>query len=256
MTNAVFSCAAAQIAVRRVETQADLAANLAAHHRAMTRAAQAGVDVLVFPELSLTGYELDRIADLALTPDDACLAPLAEISMRHGLIALIGAPLRNRQGKPCIGCVLLHPDGSRTSYAKQHLHASESSCAAPGVGCVQAFAVSGHTCAPAICFDAEHRSHAACAAQEGASIYLAGVLWSENGYAAGAATLAGHAQEFGLLTVLANHGAPSGGYRSAGRSAVWTPDGALLACAPPEGDALVLARAVGAQWHGALIPLA
>ena len=251
-----FACAAAQIAVRRVDSATDFAANLAAHRRAMTHAAMAGVDVLVFPELSLTGYELDRLAALALAPDDARLDPLAELAVRHGLTALIGTPLTNAHGQPHIGTVILHPDGTRSAYAKQHLHASENAYATPGSSGANTFSVAGQVCAPAICYDTEHRTHAEAAAHAGASLYLAGVLWSEAGYAADAATLAGHARDFGLLALEANHGAPSGGYRSAGRSAVWAPGGAQLACAPAVGDALVVARTHGAHWQGEVLNLA
>ena len=259
MPPSVFTCAAAQIAVRRCESAADFAFNLTAHQRAMQHAAEADVDVLVFPELSLTGYELDRLAPLALAADDARLDALAELAVRNGLTALVGAPLAPTPpvgGKPHIGTVVLHPDGTRGRYAKQYLHASENEAATPGPAGAQTFTRGDQVCAPAICYDTEHRAHAEAARHAGAGIYLAGVLWSDAGYAADAATLAGHARELGLLAVLANHGAPSGGYRSAGRSAVWAPGGTLLACAPPAGEALVVARQHREHWHGKVIPLA
>ena len=251
-----FACAAAQIAVRRVDSATDFAANLAAHRRAMTHAAMAGVDVLVFPELSLTGYELDRLAALALAPDDARLDPLAELAVRHGLTALIGTPLTNAHGQPHIGTVILHPDGTRSAYAKQHLHASENAYATPGSSGVNTFSVAGQVCAPAICYDTEHRAHARGAHEAGATAYLAGVLWSKKGYAQDAATLACHARELSLLAVLANHGAPSGGYQSAGQSAIWAPNGSLIACAPPCDNALVIARAKTGRWQGTALSFA
>jgi predicted amidohydrolase len=53
--------------------------------------------------------------------------------------------------------------------------------------------------------------------------------------------------------MLANHGASTGGWESAGRSAVWSPDGTVLACAPPSGEALVLAQRSGAEWRAEVI---
>lgn len=69
----------------------DIAANIALHLDAIERARAAGVDLLVFPELSLTGYFLrDLTEDLALRLDDAKLAPLIaaarDISVVFGLV--------------------------------------------------------------------------------------------------------------------------------------------------------------------------
>ena len=47
----------------------DVAANLAIHLRSIEEAAESGVELLIFPELSLTGYQLQDLAfDVALTP--------------------------------------------------------------------------------------------------------------------------------------------------------------------------------------------
>lgn len=59
----------------------DLERNLALHHAAIDEAVAAGVQVLVFPELSLTGYFLkDQTADAALRLDAPELRSLAERS--------------------------------------------------------------------------------------------------------------------------------------------------------------------------------
>jgi predicted amidohydrolase len=60
-------------------TEADIAENLAQHIHYIDLARQRGVDVLVFPELSLTGYQVkSRTPDLAITRDDPRLLTLAE----------------------------------------------------------------------------------------------------------------------------------------------------------------------------------
>jgi predicted amidohydrolase len=52
--------------------------NLAAHHRALTEARAGGAGLVVFPELGLTGYQLqDLAAEVALHVDDPRLANLA-----------------------------------------------------------------------------------------------------------------------------------------------------------------------------------
>ena len=254
LTTPVF--AAAQLAVLRADTAAALEANFETHARAMATAAAAGVDVMVCPELSLTGYELDLLDALAFELNAPLMLALSEAAQKHKVTALVGAPIAIPGKKPRIGCIILHPDGTRSVYAKQYLHASEANYASNGLPGVQTLRIHDAACAPAICYDTEHRAHAKAACEAGATAYLAGVLWSNNGYAKDATTLASHAREFGLLAVLANHGAPSGGYQSAGQSAIWAPDGSLIACAPPCGNALVIAQAKTGGWQGAVVPFA
>ncbi|TMF65978.1 MAG: hypothetical protein E6I20_04970, partial [Chloroflexi bacterium] len=69
---AVAQCSPALGAVKR---------NLDMHRTWIARAREAGAQLVVFPELSLTGYYLkDLAADVACAADDAQLAPLAEAS--------------------------------------------------------------------------------------------------------------------------------------------------------------------------------
>lgn len=66
----------------------DLDANLAAHRRMAEAAIASGSHLVVFPELSLTGYFVkDLVGDLALTRDDARLAPLRELSRRIDVVS-------------------------------------------------------------------------------------------------------------------------------------------------------------------------
>jgi predicted amidohydrolase len=60
---------------------ADVAANLDLHADVVARAAEAGADLVLFPELSLTGYVLMEAApETALTLDSAPMKRLAELS--------------------------------------------------------------------------------------------------------------------------------------------------------------------------------
>jgi hypothetical protein len=65
---------AAQIASKT----GDLAANFQKHHDFMERAASMGVDLLVFPELSLVGhYGAEALLDVVMTRDDPRLLELS-----------------------------------------------------------------------------------------------------------------------------------------------------------------------------------
>lgn len=71
-----------KVAAAQIESAyGDIEANLAAHLRFMAQAAAAGVQLLVFPELSLTGHSAGKDAlRLAMKTDDPVLGALAKAS--------------------------------------------------------------------------------------------------------------------------------------------------------------------------------
>jgi predicted amidohydrolase len=234
-----FTLAAAQ----STSVPLNVAANVQTHLRFVEAAAAHGVQWLVFPELSLTGYELAAMRDCVLDPAHALLAPLREVAQRTGMAITVGAPLESGNTLPFIGAITLKPDGQHTIYTKHHLHGTETQFATAGSAPIHLQHWAGYQIASAICADTNHPSHAAQAARAGARVYAAGILTSANGYAAEAPLWAGYAREHAMTVVIANHGGPAGGYASAGRSGIWGSDGALLAEAAGTGDWLVVARA-------------
>nr|WP_315463952.1 carbon-nitrogen hydrolase family protein [uncultured Rhodoferax sp.] len=221
----------------------DVIANVQNHLRFVEVAAQHGVQWLVFPELSLTGYELAAMPGLVLHPEHALLAPLREAANRTGMAITVGAPVDSGSALPCIGAITLRPDGQHSVYRKFHLHEGEEEFFTPGDAPVHMQERAGQQIASAICADTNHPSHAAQAAAAGARVYAAGILTSVNGYAAEAPLWAGYAREHAMTVLIANHGGPAGGYVPAGRSGIWGADGALIAEAEGTGEWLVVARA-------------
>ncbi len=233
----------------------DLDANLAHHLDIVDAAHAAGVTLLLFPELSLCGYELAALADCALAPNDARLAPLHARAMAANMTLIVGAPLVNAHGAPHIGVITLFADGRIARYAKHFLHGGETEHAAPGPALTQVHMAHGLTFGLAICFDSAHARHAQAASAGGAELYLASSLISEGGYAKDAALLAGHAASCGMVVLMANHASPSGGYASAGKSACWAPNGQLVVAAPGPGEALVIAERIDGAWRGQVLAL-
>ena len=90
--------------------------------------------------------------------------------------------------------------------------------------------------------------HAAAAASAGARIYAASALVGESGYPVDSALLQDYARRHRMAVLLANHGGPTGGWTSAGRSAFWDAHGRLIAATPGPGDGLLVVRASGDGW--------
>ena len=76
----------------------DMKANLDKHLEFVERAAGQGVQLLVFPELSLTGYMLqDLVHEVACLPDDPLFVPLLDAS--HKLDLVFGFAERDVRGR-------------------------------------------------------------------------------------------------------------------------------------------------------------
>ncbi|WP_236121935.1 carbon-nitrogen hydrolase family protein [Cellulomonas palmilytica] len=151
-----------------VVTAGDLRATVAAHADAVRAS---GARLVVFPEMSLTGYDLDAPAvDLA---DDA-LAPLVAACHETGAVALVGAPVAEGE-RESIAMLRFDADGVRVVYRKVWLHGSESQRFTPGPGAATTD-VDGWRVGLAICRDTGQSRHTAQVARLGVDLVAAGVV--------------------------------------------------------------------------------
>ncbi len=228
----------------------NLSVNIERHLQFMQFAAKQGVAFLIFPELSLTGYEISCARELAQAPDTAILQPLHELAKQLEMTTVVGLPLCWAGSDTIlIGSLIFAADGSQGTYTKQHLHLGEETVFSSGNGGALLNIGSEHI-ALSICADFTHASHVQTAAKGGAGVYATSVLISDKGYQRDSDLLKGYAQEHSLGVLMANHGAPSGGWTCAGRSAFWAPGGKMVVSAASTGDCLVIARRRHGLWQG------
>lgn len=185
----------------------DLAANAAYHMRLVSIALHHGATLIVFPELSLTGYEPALAESLAFDLGEASrrspLRDLQRASDESGATILVGAPTMSQkcsdvESKPYISMVGLSPGTPIACYSKQYLHADEHPffAAAPIAPNILSLTRGSTTSASvrvglAICFELGVESHAADAFSSGAELYLASVAKHADGMASAEATLTG-----------------------------------------------------------------
>ena len=214
----------------------DVGSNARAH-AALVR--EAGARVVVFPELSLTGYEMDA-CPVAL--DDPVLAPLVEACARTGSLALAGAPVAGVGDAVHIGVLAIDGDGVRVAYRKQNLGGAEPAHFTPGP-LPAVVEVDGWRLGLAVCKDTGVPEHAETTAALGIDAYVAGVLEQVEDVAVIEERARRVAGNQGVWVVVASFaGSTGGGYdRAAGRSGVWAPDGREVARAGPEVGALARA---------------
>jgi predicted amidohydrolase len=206
-------------------------------HAAAIRAA--GARVVVFPELSLTGYEMDVPA---VETDDPRLAPIVEACAATGTLALAGAPVPGGADRTHIAMLAIDGTGVRVAYRKTWLGGVEATRFAPG-GPPTVLVVDGWRLGLAICRDTGVPRHAADTAALGMDVYVAGVLEIEDDAAVPDRRAARIAAEHGVWVAVASFaGSTGGGFdRAAGRSSIRTPAGVVVARAGSEVGAIARA---------------
>ena len=228
--------------------------NILIHKRFVCAAARNRADMVIFPELSLTGCEPQLAKDCSVNPDDKRLNALKLLSERYRMVIAAGAPVAGGKGKPFIGSIIFLPGKTPLVYTKHHLHDGEEVFFS--VGRKNPFVkIQKERISLAICADIVHPEHARTAAANDISVYAAGVLISVSGYETDTGFLETYARTHKMMVVMANYGAPTGEYTAAGKSAVWHPGGQLLAQAPPCGDYLVMAVKGKTGWSGRVEPV-
>jgi predicted amidohydrolase len=204
-------------------------------HAATIRAAAARV--VVFPELSLTGYELDAPP---VQPADPRLAPIVAACADRGSIALVGAPIRDEHGPTGSGSdhiAMLAVDGRGVvvAYRKMWLGDVEARRFAAGPA-PAVLDVDGWRLGLAICKDTGISKHAADTAALGIDAYVAGTVKGANEAALQHDRARRIATDHRVWVAVASFAGPTGGGydETAARSAIWAPGGAVIADAGPD----------------------
>ncbi|KJS62705.1 carbon-nitrogen hydrolase family protein [Streptomyces rubellomurinus] len=214
----------------------------AERHAEAVRAA--GTRLVVFPEPSLTGYDL---AAPAVDPADERLAPLVEACATTGATALVGAPVTEGDGRESIATLAVTGEGAVVAYRKMRLHGEgEPARFTPGEKPV-VLELDGLRLGLAICADAADPTHAEETAALGIDAYVASTLYGPTPAAAERRDghLRARAAAHGVWAVLATSAGATGVFPdSSGGSGVWAPGGDLVVQAGIQPGELVRAELV------------
>lgn len=204
----------------------DIERNIGTHKRIIELALEKDIDLILFPELSLSGYEPTLAEELATDQDDRRLDIFQEISDKNLVTICVGLPTRSEAGVH-ISLVIFQPDTPRSTYSKQHLHESELPYFVPG-NQSQFISLGDKKIALAICYESLLPEFAEESAQQGASIYLASVAKTAPGMEKANKAYPELAKKHGLLVMMSNFVGPNNATESAGQSAIWNAAGTLV----------------------------
>ncbi|MBM9476110.1 carbon-nitrogen hydrolase family protein [Nakamurella flavida] len=215
----------------------DVGANAVDHARWVAEAAASGARVVVFPQLSLTGYDPDLIDlhRIRVDPGDPRLEPLRRACRHHGVHAFVGAPVTEPRpvavgagsapdGPPRIGTLHIDIAGrDRVAYLKRYLDVGEIGIFGPGVNDA-VLPIGGWRLGLATGRDvtvADHHSRLAYAGVEVSLVSGLYVIGAEQRLAEQMAAATRH----GKWVVLAQFCGGTGGGPACGGSGVWAPGG-------------------------------
>ncbi len=216
-----------KIAIAQIEsTKGDIEKNIENHLKWINHAIENNADMVVFPELSLTGYEPELAYNLASNQDDTRLDKIQSLSDKNNITIGVGLPTRNERDL-FVSMIIFQPHQERITYSKQYLYPPEKAVFTPGKNPL-ILKLETEIVSPAICYEASTKAHFEYASQNNATIYIASVLSSVNGIDEELAKLSNIAKSKKMITFMANYVGKSGGYECAGNSSVWNEKGELL----------------------------
>jgi predicted amidohydrolase len=205
--------------------------NIKQHKRLIDIAISYNADTIIFPELSLTGYEPELAKTLAMTADDSQLDCFQDISDDKNITIGVGIPLNtdgtsrnSREGGISISMVIFKPHKSRQVYSKKYLHSSEMPFFIGGEN--ETTFIEGTKTALAICYELSVPQHAEDAFKNGAEYYIASVVEDTIDKAIG--KLSATAAKYKMTVLMANAVGQTGAYLCDGKSSVWDNEGKLL----------------------------
>ena len=216
----------------------DLRRNLKRHQALVSRAASQGADLVIFPELSLTGYEPGLAGGLAIDQEDRQLDGLQETCDAQQVTIGAGLPTQSPTGI-CISMVVFTPNQARRTYSKGYLHSDEREHFVPGRSFTY-LDIQKTRLAFAICYELSVPEHAAKAAQQGATIYVSSVAKTAEGVAQAQQRLSQIAESYSMTVLMANCVGPNDNFIGAGNSSAWNNRGILLGQLDDTGEGLLL----------------
>ena len=249
-----------------IPIRGDVGANVEQHVRLVHAAAEERAQVLVFPELSLTGYEIELARELAFTEDDPRLSPLADAASSCAMTLIAGAPVA-AGSRLHIGAFIITPDRAIDLYTKHHLGAFSARASCDGVVPPAEATVfqpgdrnplvrfGDGAAAVAVCADTGRSSHPQAAADRGVSAYLASMFVIPSEFEREIANLRAYAAQYSMAVAFANYGGPSGGLASAGRSGIWSERGEPVARLAASGTGLAVAVEGRSGWRARTLML-
>jgi predicted amidohydrolase len=232
--------------------QKDVFSNLNDHYHLIRLAADNGAQLILFPEMSITGYQRENANDLSFSTNDIRLEILKQMAIEYKITIIVGAPLKIGP-RLFIGSVIFSDYGSTSVYTKQYLHPGEELFFHSSLFFNPVVEIANEKISLAICADIDNPLHPECAFNLGSSFYLPSIFFSENGIPEAHKLLGEYAQKYSMNILMSNFCGKSWNTVAGGRSAYWSNKGVLIASLNEKDQGLLIVEEVGEIWEGKTI---
>ena len=205
---------------------------------AIIRSRGTAVDLIAFPELYLTGYDLGRVASVAIDIDSAPIAAIAEAAASSATAVAVG--LAERRGRAIANTLALIDERGTTvaPYRKTHLFGEEQNKFEPGDELI-VNELAGSRVGALICFDMEFPETARELARAGAEVLLTVSANMEPFYGDHLIASQARALDNRLPHLYVNRCGSEAGLRFVGGSRLLRPNGTVAAEAEGDGESLL-----------------
>jgi len=228
-----------RVAIAQIEAiKGNIEKNIENHLKWIKQAIQNNADIVVFPELSVTGYELDLAESLATNQDDTRLDEIQSLSDRNEITIGVGLPTKENNNL-FISMIIFQPKRERVTYSKQYLYSTQVCHFTPGQKQIY-LNIGDSIVAPAICYDLSNPEHSKKAYEENANIYIASVLSDVDDIESDIKKLSAIACKYEMIVFMANFIGQSGGFECAGKSSVWDATGKLIGQLGTETEGILI----------------
>lgn len=226
---------AAQLSV----SDSDIQQNISKHVNFTKKAIAEGCRLIVFPEMSLTGYMRERANEFCFEIDDYRLDILKHLSSHHNITIVVGAPVKVNS-KLCIGSFIIQPVNSTLLYTKQYLHEGEELFFEHNFNYNPQISIGNETVSFAICSDISNAKHAENAAKSNTSLYIASIYFTPNGINEAFNNLSAYSKKHSMNILMSNFVGKSYHYTGAGNSSFWNKEGTLIGNCNSSSECLLI----------------
>lgn len=200
--------------------------NIHNHKALINLAVSRGAELVIFPELSLTGYEPRLANELATNPNDGRFEVFQELSDSKKLTIGVGMPTRHDAGV-CISMILFQPHKGRRVYSKSYLHSDEIPFFVAGQSSPD-LKINELNLALAVCYEISVAEHLEAALKYRPEIYFASVAKFVRGIDKALVRLSEIAKQHSMMVLMSNSIGSADGSQCAGKTSVWNRKGELL----------------------------
>ncbi|MCD0475341.1 carbon-nitrogen hydrolase family protein [Flavobacterium sp. EDS] len=226
--------------------------NLLDHYRLIELAVTKNADLIVFPELSITGYERENAIELTFSENDSRLNHLKKLAVENKIVIVAGAPIKIKD-QLFIGEFIISPDDSVSIYTKQFLHEGEDVYYQSSFDYNPTIELENKKISFAICADIDNPLHPKKASENKTAIYIASIFFSPNGIPGAYKALQNYASTYNMNVLMSNFSGESWGSPSGGKSAFWNNKGELIAQMNDSDSGLLLVQNHNDIWTSEIV---